>query len=121
MEIEKIRNTTDVELRHQEHELSDQLFRLKFQMKMGQTESLKKIRGLRRDIARIKTVGRERELGIGVNTSSAKATAVKDEAGEPARARVVAKPAAAKSKAKAAGAPHKAAKKTAGKSAKKTR
>jgi large subunit ribosomal protein L29 len=44
MEIEKVRNQTDVELRHQEHELSDQLFRLKFQMKMGQTESLKKMR-----------------------------------------------------------------------------
>jgi len=120
MEIEKIRNTTDAELRHQEHELSDQLFRLKFQMKMGQTESLKKIRGLRRDIARIKTVGRERELGIGINASSAKATAVavNEETGEPARARVVAKPAAAKSKAKA-GAPHKPAKKSVKKTEKK--
>jgi ribosomal protein L29 len=29
---------------------------------MGQTESLKKIRGLRRDIARVKTIAREREL-----------------------------------------------------------
>jgi len=118
MEIEKIRNTTDAELRHQEHELSDQLFRLKFQMKMGQTESLKKIRGLRRDIARIKTVGRERELGIGANASSSKATAVTEEAGEPARARVVAKPAAAKSKAKA-GVPHKSAKKSVKKTEKK--
>ena len=120
MEIEKIRNTTDAELRHQEHELSDQLFRLKFQMKMGQTESLKKIRGLRRDIARIKTVGRERELGIGINASSAKPTAVavNEETGEPARARVVAKPAAAKSKPKA-GAPHKPAKKSVKKTEKK--
>jgi large subunit ribosomal protein L29 len=32
-------------------------------MNMGQTESLKKIRGLRRDIARVKTVLREQELG----------------------------------------------------------
>ena len=64
MEIDKIRATTDAELKHQEHELSDQLFRLKFQMKMGQTESLKKIRGLRKDIARIKTVTRERALGV---------------------------------------------------------
>jgi large subunit ribosomal protein L29 len=31
-------------------------------MRMGQTESLKKIRGLRKDIARIKTVARQREL-----------------------------------------------------------
>jgi len=61
MEAEKIRNLTDAELQHQERELSDQLFRLKFQMRMGQTESLKKIRGLRRDIARVKTVARQRD------------------------------------------------------------
>jgi len=62
MDAEKIRNLTEAELKHQERELSDQLFRLKFQMRMGQTESLKKIRGLRRDIARVKTVARQREL-----------------------------------------------------------
>jgi large subunit ribosomal protein L29 len=62
MDPEKIRNLTDTELKHQERELNDQLFRLKFQMRMGQTESLKKIRGLRKDIARIKTVARQREL-----------------------------------------------------------
>jgi large subunit ribosomal protein L29 len=59
---EKIRNTTDVELSHQERDLADQLFRLKFQMAMGQTESLKKVRQLRKDIARVKTVKRERAL-----------------------------------------------------------
>jgi large subunit ribosomal protein L29 len=62
MKAEKIRNLTDVELRHQERDLGDQLFKLKFQMNMGQTESLKKIRGLRRDIARVQTVLREQEL-----------------------------------------------------------
>ena len=61
MDAEKIRNLTDAELKHQERELSDQLFRLKFQMRMGQTESLKKIRGLRKDIARVHTVARQRE------------------------------------------------------------
>ena len=61
MDAEKIRNLTEAELKHQERELSDQLFRLKFQMRMGQTESLKKIRGLRRDIARVKTVARQRD------------------------------------------------------------
>ena len=53
---------TAEELVSQERELSDQLFKLKFQLNMGQTESLKKIRGLRRDIARVKTIAREREL-----------------------------------------------------------
>jgi len=63
MKAEKIRDLSDVELKNQERELADQLFKLKFQMKMGQTESLKKIRGLRRDIARVKTVLREQTLG----------------------------------------------------------
>jgi len=62
METEKIRNLTDVELAHQERELSDQLFKLKFQLKMGQTESLKKMQGLKKDIARIKTIAKERKL-----------------------------------------------------------
>jgi large subunit ribosomal protein L29 len=62
MKPEKVRNLTGEELRHQERELNDQLFKLKFQLNMGQTESLKKIRGLRKDIARVKTVAREREL-----------------------------------------------------------
>lgn len=62
MNAEKIRNLTEEELRHEERELSDQLFRLKFQLKMGQSESLKKIRGLRKDIARIQTIQREKEL-----------------------------------------------------------
>ena len=62
MKTEKIRNLTDAELQHQERDLNDQLFKLKFQMKMGQSESLKKIRGLRRDIARVKTIQREKQL-----------------------------------------------------------
>ena len=62
MKAEKIRNLTDAELRHQERDLSDQLFKLKFQLNMGQTESLKKIRGLRKDIARVKTIMREQQL-----------------------------------------------------------
>ena len=62
MKADKIRNLTDEELYHQEGELADQLFKLKFQLNMGQTESLKKMRGLRKDIARVKTIAREREL-----------------------------------------------------------
>ncbi len=62
MKPEKIRNLTDAELNHQERELNDQLFRLKFQLNMGQTESLKKIRGLRKDIARVKTIARQRQV-----------------------------------------------------------
>jgi large subunit ribosomal protein L29 len=60
MKSDKIRNLTDAELHHQERDLADQLFKLKFQLNMGQTESLKKIRGLRKDIARVKTILGER-------------------------------------------------------------
>jgi len=62
METDKIRNLTAPELAQQQKDLMDQLFRLKFQMKMGQTESLTKVRGLRKDIARLKTIARQREL-----------------------------------------------------------
>lgn len=60
---EKLRNLSSAELTHKQGELQDQLFRLKFQLRMGQTESLKKIRGLRRDVARVKTLARGRVLG----------------------------------------------------------
>jgi ribosomal protein L29 len=60
MKSDKIRNLTDAELQHQGQDLADQLFKLKFQLNMGQTESLKKIRGLRKDIARVKTILGER-------------------------------------------------------------
>ena len=68
MKSEKVRNLTEDELRHQERELSDQLFKLKFQLNMGQTESLKKIRGLRKDIARVKTIVGERSRGAQATT-----------------------------------------------------
>ena len=61
MKADKVRNLTEEELRHQERDLADQLFKLKFQLNMGQTESLKKIRGLRKDIARVKTIIGERQ------------------------------------------------------------
>ena len=62
MNAEKIRNLTDAELAHQKTELSEELFKLKFQLKMGQTESLKKMRGLKKDIARVLTIQREKQF-----------------------------------------------------------
>ena len=73
MNVEKIRNLTDAELLHQQREMSDQLFKMKFQLKMGQTESLKKIRELKKDIARIQTVKRQKELAGGNGASAPKA------------------------------------------------
>jgi large subunit ribosomal protein L29 len=79
MDAEKLRNLTNDELLHQQRELNDQLFRMKFQLKMGQTESLNKLRGLRKDVARIKTILREKELGL-TNGASGKSAAAQTEA-----------------------------------------
>ena len=59
MKAEKMREWSTDELRAKEREFSDQLFRLKFQMASGQTDTLEKIRVLRKDIARVKTLLRE--------------------------------------------------------------
>jgi large subunit ribosomal protein L29 len=64
MELDKIRNLGPHELKHEEQQASEQLFRLRFQMRLGQTEGVKKLRGLKKDVARIKTIARERELGL---------------------------------------------------------
>ena len=64
MELAKIRNLSDEELAHQEKTSAEQLFRLRFQVSMGQNDGVKKLRQLRKEIAQIKTVARERELGI---------------------------------------------------------
>ena len=47
------------ELRQRELDLDEQLFRLRIQKSMGQTDGIKKIRSLRRDLARVKTLIRE--------------------------------------------------------------
>ena len=66
MELQKIREMTPDELAHQETEAGEQMFRLRFQAKLGQADSTQQIRVLRKDVARIKTIARERELGLAV-------------------------------------------------------
>jgi large subunit ribosomal protein L29 len=58
----KVRDLDNAELERQLQEMEEQLFRLKFQMSMGQMEGLKKVRAMRKERARINTVLREREL-----------------------------------------------------------
>jgi len=77
MNVDKIRNLTDIELAHQQRDLSDQLFKMKFQLKMGQTESLKKIRELKKDIARVQTVLRQKELAGGNGAAASASNPVK--------------------------------------------
>ena len=58
---ESMREWTDDELRQREREFSEQLFRLKFQFASGQSDVHQKMRLLRRDIARVKTILLEEE------------------------------------------------------------
>jgi large subunit ribosomal protein L29 len=58
----KVRDLDENELKHQLQEMDEQLFRLQFQMSMGQMDGLKKVRIMRKDRARIHTILREREL-----------------------------------------------------------
>ena len=64
MELEKIRNLSNEELKSEQTKAAEQLFRIRFQKSLGNNEGIKKLRTLKMDIARIKTVARERQLGI---------------------------------------------------------
>jgi len=63
MKPEKLREMSADELKRKEHELQEQLFRLRFQKSIGQLDNAMKIRDTRRDIARVKSVLRARSQG----------------------------------------------------------
>ena len=63
MRAEKMRGVDAADLQRQTQDTQEQLFRLRFQMGMGQTEGLKKYRSLKKDRARMLTVLREKEIG----------------------------------------------------------
>lgn len=60
MKVREIRDQTVEELRDKEKELADQLFALRLQKVTGQLEKPARIRGVRRDLARVMTVLREK-------------------------------------------------------------
>jgi large subunit ribosomal protein L29 len=62
MNLEKIRQMTDIELENELVKIKTELFNLRFQHVTGQLENPVKMREVKRDIARIKTVMREKEL-----------------------------------------------------------
>ena len=62
MKAQKVRDLDENELRNQLRDMDEQMFRLQFQLNMGQTDGLKKLRGMRKDRARMLTILREREL-----------------------------------------------------------
>ena len=64
MDFEKIRNLSDEELKSEQAKAGEQLFRIRFQKSLGNVEGIKKLRTLKLDIARIKTIERQRTLAV---------------------------------------------------------
>ena len=62
MELKKMREMTEVELNAELDNMKKELFNLRFQHVTGQLENPVKLRATQRDIARVKTVIREKEL-----------------------------------------------------------
>ena len=62
MKIEKIREMTDIELNAEVKKLKNELFNLRFQHVTGQLENPIKMRDIKKEIARVKTIIREKEL-----------------------------------------------------------
>jgi large subunit ribosomal protein L29 len=61
MKVTEVRDLTIDELQQRAKDMDDQLFRLRIQKSMGQLEAAHKLKGLRRDLARVRTVLREKE------------------------------------------------------------
>lgn len=70
--IEKIREAGENELHAQQKELTEQIFRLRFQMTTGQAEALKRLREAKKDLARVKTLLRAHELSTASQSREAK-------------------------------------------------
>lgn len=64
MKSNEIRNLNNEELQKKLNDLKDELFNLRFQLTAGQLENPVRIREVRKSIARVKTVIREKELNI---------------------------------------------------------
>jgi large subunit ribosomal protein L29 len=90
---DKARSLDAAEINKLVRETGEQMFRLRFQMSMGQTDGVKKLRSLRKEKARMLTVLREREMGAAqVAPKPEHAKAVKTAAAGTKKAAPVAKP-----------------------------
>ncbi|MFP4597298.1 MAG: 50S ribosomal protein L29 [Persicimonas sp.] len=65
MKAAELRDKSDDELRDLERQMRDELFRLKMKHFTGQLQNVSDLRSRKRDVARVKTVLRERELEAG--------------------------------------------------------
>ena len=62
MKAHEVRDLSPEELQQKYQELIEELFNLRFQLATGQIENVGRITAVRRDIARVKTVQRQRQL-----------------------------------------------------------
>ena len=62
MELKKMRDMTEIELNTELSKMKKELFNLRLQHTTGQLENPVKMRELKKDIARVKTIIREKEL-----------------------------------------------------------
>ncbi len=97
---DKARGLDAAELTKQLREASEQMFRLRFQLSMGQADGLTKLRNLRKERARMLTIQRERELGKAEAPAAKPVKAKKVAAKAPVKKVAVKKAAAPKAAAK---------------------
>lgn len=64
MKADELRELSDDELDAKIEELKESLFRMRFKLSLGNTDVIKQLREQRRDLARVKTLLHERQLGI---------------------------------------------------------
>ena len=64
MNVKEIRTKSNAELLNEINSLKEELFNLRFQQATGQLENPVKMRELKKDIARVKTIIREKELKV---------------------------------------------------------
>ncbi|HEU4391054.1 MAG TPA: 50S ribosomal protein L29 [Blastocatellia bacterium] len=62
MKADELRDLSDDELRSKVGEIRESLFRMRFKLSLGNTDVVKQLREQRKDLARVKTLLREREL-----------------------------------------------------------
>jgi large subunit ribosomal protein L29 len=65
MTADELRDLSDEDLRAKVAELKESLFRMRFKLRLGNTDVVKQVRQSRKDLARVKTVLRQREISAG--------------------------------------------------------
>ncbi len=73
MRAEELRELSDTELDERLEELKSELFNLRFELATGQLDNYKRLKGTRRDIARVMTVQRERLIRAAASTTTSEA------------------------------------------------